>query len=129
MWKEGQLLPEGFDQMDLPTKVRRGSGAPALCAAWVIGGVAAAQVTWAGAPCRAPSHSSPPRPAVLRCRPSAPLTQVYQLYMGERGLVFWANKAALASIVFLIVAWIAFRFLGPALGLYQLQQDFSTPNF
>ena len=72
---------------------------------------------------------TPPRRAVLRCRPSAPLTQVYQLYMGERGLVFWANKAALASIVFLIVAWIAFRFLGPALGLYQLQQDFSTPNF
>lgn len=74
VWKEGQLLPEGWEQMDVPTKM-------------------------------------------------------YQLYMGERGLMFWANKAALASIVILIVAWAVFRFLGPALGLYALQQDFSTPNF
>ena len=74
VWKEGQLLPEGWDQMDLPTKL-------------------------------------------------------YQLYMGERGFMFWSGKAALASTIFLAVAWVAFRVVGPALGLYQLASDFQQPNF
>lgn len=40
------------------------------------------------------------------------------------GLMFWANKAAFASIFILIALWAAFRFLGPALGLYTLADDF-----
>lgn len=58
-----------------------------------------------------------------------PFEKVTQLYMGERGLLFWANKAALASIVGLIVAWALFRFAGPLLGMYQLENDItSQPN-
>ncbi|XP_043709131.1 uncharacterized protein LOC122658273 [Telopea speciosissima] len=43
-----------------------------------------------------------------------------ELYMGEKGLLFWLNKFAYASIFIIIGAWILFRFVGPSLGLYQL---------
>ena len=43
-----------------------------------------------------------------------------QLYMGERGLLFWANKAAYASVFVIGGGWVLFRFVGPALGLYDL---------
>lgn len=42
------------------------------------------------------------------------------LYVGERGFLFWANKIAFTSVIALAVAWVLFRFIGPALGLYQL---------
>lgn len=73
-WKEGQLFPEGWEDMD-------------------------------------------------------PLQKVTELYLGKRGFLFWSTKLALGGVVFLVVAWIAFRFLGPALGLYQLVNDISTPSF
>lgn len=44
----------------------------------------------------------------------------YNAYAGKRGLLFWANKAAYASVFILIGAWIVFRFIGPALGLYKV---------
>ena len=43
-----------------------------------------------------------------------------ELYVGEKGLLFWLNKLAYASIFIVIGAWILFRFVGPALNLYQL---------
>ncbi|KAK8607466.1 hypothetical protein V6N13_053201 [Hibiscus sabdariffa] len=43
-----------------------------------------------------------------------------ELYVGEKGLLFWLNKFAYASIFIVIGAWILFRFVGPALNLYQL---------
>jgi hypothetical protein len=43
-----------------------------------------------------------------------------QLYMGERGLLFWANKAAYASLFIIAFVWVLFRFVGPGLGLYDL---------
>ncbi|XP_058098814.1 uncharacterized protein LOC131243458 [Magnolia sinica] len=43
-----------------------------------------------------------------------------ELYMGEKGLLFWLNKFAYASIFIIIGAWILFRFVGPTIGLYQL---------
>uniref|UniRef100_A0A061RS80 Uncharacterized protein n=1 Tax=Tetraselmis sp. GSL018 TaxID=582737 RepID=A0A061RS80_9CHLO len=46
----------------------------------------------------------------------------YNLYMGKRGLLFWANKAAFASVFILIGAWIVFRFIGPSLGLYKVAE-------
>lgn len=67
-WKEGELFPEGWDQMD-------------------------------------------------------PLQKATELYTGKRGLLFWSTKAAWAGIITLVVAWAAFRFLGPALGLYQLSNE------
>lgn len=46
-----------------------------------------------------------------------------ELYMGERGFLFWINKFAYASVFILIGGWIVFRIVGPALGLYQLAGD------
>ncbi|CAD6335380.1 unnamed protein product [Miscanthus lutarioriparius] len=43
-----------------------------------------------------------------------------ELYVGEKGLLFWLNKFAYASIFIIVGAWVLFRFVGPSLGLYQL---------
>lgn len=43
-----------------------------------------------------------------------------ELYVGEKGMLFWLNKFAYASIFIVIGGWIIFRFVGPALNLYQL---------
>ncbi|KAG2445046.1 hypothetical protein HYH02_008914 [Chlamydomonas schloesseri] len=71
-WAEGQLFPEGWDRMDLGTKLT-------------------------------------------------------ELYLGRRGVLFWANKAAYASVFVLLGGWILFRFVGPALGLYKLAGEFAPP--
>jgi p-aminobenzoyl-glutamate transporter AbgT len=42
--------------------------------------------------------------------------QVNELYMGRRGVLFWLNKAAYASVFILIGGWVIFRFVGPNLG-------------
>lgn len=60
----------------------------------------------------------PPKLWLLWLAPPAP-----ELYMGKRGFLFWANKAALWSVGGLLVGWAIFRFVGPALGLYQLAND------
>ena len=65
VWKEGEVLPEGWDKMD-------------------------------------------------------PVEKATQLYMGERGFLFWINEAAFASVFIIAGLWIVFRFIGPALGLYEL---------
>ena len=58
-----------------------------------------------------------------------PLEKVAVLYVGKYGFLYWANKAALASIIGLAVLWVVFRFGGPALGLYSLQNNLnSNPN-
>lgn len=56
-----------------------------------------------------------------------PFEKMTQLYMGERGLLFWANKAAYASVFILGGAWVLFRFVGPALGLYELAGNVPQP--
>ncbi|MQL90356.1 hypothetical protein Taro_022944 [Colocasia esculenta] len=43
-----------------------------------------------------------------------------ELYVGEKGMLFWLNKFAYASIFIVIGGWILFRFVGPYLGLYEL---------
>lgn len=50
-----------------------------------------------------------------------------ELYVGEKGLLFWINKFAYASIYIVIGAWICFRFVGPALNLYQLDAPPLSP--
>jgi len=62
------------------------------------------------------------RPNVCHPRPPA-LPPPIELYMGQRGFLFWANKAALWSVGGLLVGWALFRFVGPALGLYKLAND------
>ncbi|GLU19775.1 hypothetical protein SLE2022_360020 [Rubroshorea leprosula] len=51
-----------------------------------------------------------------------------ELYMGEKGLLFWLNKFAYASIFIMIGAWIFFRFVGPAINLYQLDSPPLSPS-
>ncbi|KAJ4714228.1 Monofunctional biosynthetic peptidoglycan transglycosylase [Melia azedarach] len=51
-----------------------------------------------------------------------------ELYMGEKGLLFWLNKFAYASIFVMIGAWILFRFVGPSLNLYQLDAPPLSPS-
>jgi hypothetical protein len=52
-----------------------------------------------------------------------PLEKAGQLYMGDRGLLFWLNKAAYASLFIMGGAWVLFRFVGPSLGLYELSNS------
>lgn len=51
-----------------------------------------------------------------------------ELYVGEKGALFWLNKFAYASIYIMIGAWIVFRFVGPALNIYQLDAPVLTPS-
>lgn len=51
-----------------------------------------------------------------------------ELYVGEKGMLFWLNKFAYASIYIIIGAWILFRFVGPSLGLYQLDSAPLAPS-
>ncbi|KAJ7953114.1 Monofunctional biosynthetic peptidoglycan transglycosylase [Quillaja saponaria] len=51
-----------------------------------------------------------------------------ELYMGEKGALFWLNKFAYASIFITIGAWILFRFVGPSLNLYQLDTPPLSPS-
>ncbi|KAG5050852.1 hypothetical protein GLYMA_02G048800v4 [Glycine max] len=51
-----------------------------------------------------------------------------ELYVGEKGALFWLNKFAYASIFIMIGGWIAFRFVGPAFNLYQLDGPLLSPS-
>ncbi len=55
------------------------------------------------------------------------LEKGWQLWAGERGFLFWSNKLATGAIVAIAVAWVLFRFVGPALGLYTLTNDLLSP--
>lgn len=51
-----------------------------------------------------------------------------EVYVGEKGLLFWLNKIAYALIFVIAGGWILFRFVGPALGLYQLDSAPLPPS-
>ncbi|BAT75394.1 uncharacterized protein LOC124843784 [Vigna umbellata] len=51
-----------------------------------------------------------------------------ELYVGEKGALFWLNKFAYASIYIMIGGWIFFRFVGPAFNLYQLDGPPLSPT-
>eukprot|EP00200_Dunaliella_tertiolecta_P000033 CAMPEP_0202362094 /NCGR_PEP_ID=MMETSP1126-20121109/14396_1 /ASSEMBLY_ACC=CAM_ASM_000457 /TAXON_ID=3047 /ORGANISM="Dunaliella tertiolecta, Strain CCMP1320" /LENGTH=174 /DNA_ID=CAMNT_0048956181 /DNA_START=66 /DNA_END=590 /DNA_ORIENTATION=- len=50
-----------------------------------------------------------------------------ELLYGRRGFLFWLNEIAYKSVFVLIGAWILFRFVGPGLGLYNLEGNFAPP--
>ena len=53
-----------------------------------------------------------------------PLPQkVSEVYLGQRGMLFWANKAAMASSITVGVLWVLFRLVLPALGIISLPGD------
>ncbi|XP_078446237.1 uncharacterized protein LOC144715199 [Wolffia australiana] len=65
--------------------------------------------------------AAPPRPAPAKSWEEMTLGEkAVELYVGEKGALYWLNKFAYASIFILIGGWIVFRFVGPSLGLYQL---------
>ncbi|KNA18653.1 hypothetical protein SOVF_068840 [Spinacia oleracea] len=51
-----------------------------------------------------------------------------ELYVGEKGFLFWVNKFAYASIFIIIGGWILFRFVGPSFNLYQLDTPLLSPE-
>mmetsp|Transcript_3934 Transcript_3934/g.11450 ORF Transcript_3934/g.11450 Transcript_3934/m.11450 type:complete len:209 (-) Transcript_3934:510-1136(-) len=53
------------------------------------------------------------------------LERGWQLWAGERGFQFWSAKLAFQACIGLVGGWILFRFVGPALGLYQLANSLS----
>jgi len=53
--------------------------------------------------------------------------KIAELYLGERGILYWATQAAWYSIWILVAAWVIFRFIGPSLGLYNLTTDILPP--
>lgn len=57
-----------------------------------------------------------------------PLSQkLSELYLGRRGLLFWANKLAWGAVITIGGAWVLFR-IGGAIGLYQLANpDITSP--
>ena len=55
-----------------------------------------------------------------------PIEKATELYLGERGILYWSTQLTIGGLVLLVVAWVGFRFIGPALGLYQLTNE---PNF
>ncbi|KAK4262075.1 hypothetical protein QN277_027684 [Acacia crassicarpa] len=69
------------------------------------------------------SESSPKKWAEMSLTEKA-----IELYAGEKGLLFWLNKFAYASIFIMIGAWILFRFVGPSLNLYQLDSPPLPPS-
>ena len=57
----------------------------------------------------------------------SPAEKVSQLWMGERGALYWMNWLAVRAVGVLAVAWILFRFIGPALHLYDLKGLLDAP--
>jgi hypothetical protein len=49
-----------------------------------------------------------------------PVEKATELYLGKRGMLFWASEIAWKGAIALGVAWALFR-IGGAVGLYQLQ--------
>ena len=72
-WKEGQLFPVGWEEMDGPQKVK-------------------------------------------------------EIYMGRRGMLYWAQQSTWYFGIFMVVAWIVFRFVLPSAGVYDLAADLSSPS-
>ena len=48
------------------------------------------------------------------------IEKAWTAWSGEPGVLWWMNKAALWGAAVLAFTWVLFRFVGPAIGLYQL---------
>lgn len=54
--------------------------------------------------------------------------KVTQGLYGERGFLYWLNYLSYRLIFVMIGGWIVFRFVGPAIGIYQLTNPFDFSN-
>lgn len=84
------------------------------------------QVAEDGRPVKAQMREEPAAPK--KWEEMSPREKATELYVGEKGLLFWLNKFAYASIFIMIGAWIVFRFVGPALNFYQLDSPPLSPT-
>lgn len=46
--------------------------------------------------------------------------RAWAVWTGEKGWMYWMNQASLYGAGGLAFFWVVFRFVGPAIGLYQL---------
>eukprot|EP00793_Prasinoderma_coloniale_P000112 PRCOL_00005620-RA len=46
--------------------------------------------------------------------------KLYSAYVGQKGLLWWLNETAWYGSFALAFIWVCIRFVGPALGLWQL---------
>jgi len=53
--------------------------------------------------------------------------KVVAWWLGEKGGLFWLNRLSWGATIFLAVLWILFRFVGPNLGLYDLENGLVPP--
>ncbi|KAK9113232.1 hypothetical protein Scep_020751 [Stephania cephalantha] len=74
------------------------------------------------------SANKPPTPPPKDWESMTLAEKALELYVGEKGLLFWLNKFAYASIFIIIGGWILFRFVGPSIGLYQLDSPPLSPT-
>lgn len=51
-----------------------------------------------------------------------------ELYMGQRGVLFWINKLAYGAAIAMLGGWVFFRLIGPNLGMYKLAGDMMPPT-
>lgn len=78
------------------------------------------------------------KPAAGPAKPKQPVKKwesmnlqekVWSVYIDpEKGILFWLNKLAYGAIFAIIGGWIVFRFIGPALGWYELDQPLLSPD-
>ncbi|CAA7410721.1 unnamed protein product [Spirodela intermedia] len=76
----------------------------------------------------AAAAAPPPKPPAKAWEEMTVGEKAVELYVGEKGLLFWLNKFAYASIFIVIGGWILFRFVGPSLGFYQLDAAPLSPS-
>ncbi|KAG6702932.1 hypothetical protein I3842_07G060300 [Carya illinoinensis] len=80
-----------------------------------------------GRPMKAQASASAPEPP-KKWEDMSFAEKAIELYVGEKGALFWLNKFAYASIFIVIGGWILFRFVGPSLNLYQLDSAPLPPS-
>ena len=136
-WKEGQLFPEGWERMDPIEKAtelylgERGILYWSACSLsfWVFLRVGCSGVPvfrCSGVPvfrCSVRGRFPPPPRAVAptvdpTVALSPCLAHAHQHILSREG-----TQLTIGGLVLLVVAWIGFRFIGPSLGFYALEND------
>ena len=131
-WKEGQLFPKGWGDMNAFQKVSKLQLYCSRCVALCPSALRVYQPL---------AHTALGLGTTLTwvriCRVTSGLlsnlalhAQVAELYTGKRGLLFWMGKLTYALIFIVIGGWIVFRFVLPGLGVLELQNGLdSRPNY
>ena len=140
-WKEGQLFPEGWEDMNAFKKASRFPLKLSCCHLYSVAQCIHAEPESYISHWRVSSHNSLEfHPVEVLHADHQAMTsalsdtcihaQVTELYTGKRGLLFWMGKLTYALIFIIIGGWIVFRFVLPGLGVLELQNGLdSRPNY